>query len=442
MTSLSGGQLVARMLKKEGVSTRLHASRAPRRAHLRGLRGRGHPHHRHAPRAGRRARRRRVGAADPRRGGGDRDRRSRRHRRRHRRRQRVGGGEPAVLIGGAAPTFNQGRGSLQEMEQVDLFQRITKWSERVPSPDLVPSYLAKAFRVAPAGRPGPVFLEIPWDVLSNGADEALADAQVLYRTDARSPGESRRSSTRRSRCSPGPSARSSWPARPSGATTRSARSIASRRAPDPGLSERHGARLPAAGASLVLRALAQGRPLGGRRRARHRHAARLPARLRHRADVRRAREGDPGGHRRDRDRPEPAHRRRDRRRLAERPRGARLRGAGSARGVAAAASREGGGPPREAARVRGERPAPDPPLPPRARARDGRLAARGTSPTSRTAGTSSRSPRRSSGCPPPAAGSTRGRSARSASARPSRSRRSSSRRTGPCASSRATARSA
>jgi acetolactate synthase-1/2/3 large subunit len=36
-----------------------------------------------------------------------------------------------------------------------------------------------------------VFLEIPWDVLSNGADPALADAQAQYRTDARSPGDPR-----------------------------------------------------------------------------------------------------------------------------------------------------------------------------------------------------------------------------------------------------------
>jgi len=96
---------------------------------------------------------------------------------------------PLVLLGGAAPTFNQGRGSLQEMAQVPLFQSITKWADRIPSPDLVPSFLAKAFRVARAGRPGPVFLEIPWDVLSNGADEALVDAQTAYRTDARMPGD-------------------------------------------------------------------------------------------------------------------------------------------------------------------------------------------------------------------------------------------------------------
>jgi acetolactate synthase-1/2/3 large subunit len=75
------------------------------------------------------------------------------------------------------------------MPQVQLFQGITKWSDRVPSADLVPSFLAKAFRVARTGRPGPVFLEIPWDVLSNGADEALAEAQTAYRTDARLPGD-------------------------------------------------------------------------------------------------------------------------------------------------------------------------------------------------------------------------------------------------------------
>jgi acetolactate synthase-1/2/3 large subunit len=96
---------------------------------------------------------------------------------------------PLLLLGGAAPSFNQGRGSLQEMPQVPLFQSITKWADRVPSPDLVPGFLAKAFRVARAGRPGPVFLEIPWDALSNGADEALAEAQSLYRTDARLPGD-------------------------------------------------------------------------------------------------------------------------------------------------------------------------------------------------------------------------------------------------------------
>jgi len=94
---------------------------------------------------------------------------------------------PLLLLGGAAPIFNQSRGSLQEMEQVDLFQRITKWSDRVPTPELLPSYFAKAFRVALSGRPGPVFLELAWDVLSNGAESDVLPTN--YRTRSRPTAE-------------------------------------------------------------------------------------------------------------------------------------------------------------------------------------------------------------------------------------------------------------
>ncbi len=94
---------------------------------------------------------------------------------------------PMLLLGGAAPIFNQSRGSLQEMEQVDLFLRITKWSDRIPTPDLVPAYLAKAFRVMMSGRPGPVFLELAWDVLENAVDEPKLPTQ--YRTRAKPAGD-------------------------------------------------------------------------------------------------------------------------------------------------------------------------------------------------------------------------------------------------------------
>ncbi|MFL5452624.1 MAG: thiamine pyrophosphate-binding protein [Myxococcales bacterium] len=96
---------------------------------------------------------------------------------------------PVLLLGGAAPTFNAGKGSLQEMEQVDLFTRITKWSDRIPAPDRVPTYLARAFRTMLSGRPGPVFLEVPWDVLSNGVDDDEAKLPAGYRTRARMQGD-------------------------------------------------------------------------------------------------------------------------------------------------------------------------------------------------------------------------------------------------------------
>ena len=96
---------------------------------------------------------------------------------------------PLLLIGGAAPTFNAGKGSLQEIEQVDLFLRITKWADRVPSTQAIPAYLARAFRVALSGRPGPVFLEIPFDQLVNAVEAAEAPLPTGYRTKARSPGD-------------------------------------------------------------------------------------------------------------------------------------------------------------------------------------------------------------------------------------------------------------
>jgi acetolactate synthase-1/2/3 large subunit len=96
---------------------------------------------------------------------------------------------PLLLIGGAAPTFNAGRGSLQEIEQVDLFHSIAKWSDRVPDVRAIPAYLARAFRVAMSGRPGPVFLEIPFDTLMSEADEKEAPLVTGYRTRARSPGD-------------------------------------------------------------------------------------------------------------------------------------------------------------------------------------------------------------------------------------------------------------
>lgn len=94
---------------------------------------------------------------------------------------------PVLLIGGAAPIANQTRGSLQEVEQLELFSRITKWAARVPSAQLIPSYLAKAFRMMTSGRPGPVFLEMAWDVLLQTVDNPKLPSG--YRTLARAAGD-------------------------------------------------------------------------------------------------------------------------------------------------------------------------------------------------------------------------------------------------------------
>jgi acetolactate synthase-1/2/3 large subunit len=77
---------------------------------------------------------------------------------------------PVVLLGGAAPTALKGRGALQDIDQLSLFQSIVKWSKAVTRVrDLAPA-VETAFRKAREGVPGPVFVECPVDLLY---DEAL-----------------------------------------------------------------------------------------------------------------------------------------------------------------------------------------------------------------------------------------------------------------------------
>jgi acetolactate synthase-1/2/3 large subunit len=77
---------------------------------------------------------------------------------------------PVLLLGGAAPQALSTKGALQETEQVALYRPITKLSARVERAELIPQYLASAFRAMTTGRPGPAFLEIPWDILSENVD--------------------------------------------------------------------------------------------------------------------------------------------------------------------------------------------------------------------------------------------------------------------------------
>jgi acetolactate synthase-like protein len=72
---------------------------------------------------------------------------------------------PVILIGGAAPTVLQGRGALQDIDQLALLRPHVKEAHAVRRVrDIVP-VLERAFRVAQEGVPGPVFVELPIDLL-------------------------------------------------------------------------------------------------------------------------------------------------------------------------------------------------------------------------------------------------------------------------------------
>lgn len=81
-------------------------------------------------------------------------------------------GIPMIVIGGAGPRILADMGSLQDMNHVELMRPITKWSVAVPSTDRLQEYIDSAFRIAQGNVPGPVFLEIPLDLLMNFGDDA------------------------------------------------------------------------------------------------------------------------------------------------------------------------------------------------------------------------------------------------------------------------------
>src|SRR5215475_8760220 len=81
-------------------------------------------------------------------------------------------GIPMLCIGGAGPKLLCDMGSLQDMDCVTLMRPITKWSVQVPETRRIAEYIDAAFRVAQSNTPGPVFLEMPLDLLMNVGDDA------------------------------------------------------------------------------------------------------------------------------------------------------------------------------------------------------------------------------------------------------------------------------
>lgn len=72
---------------------------------------------------------------------------------------------PVILLGGAAATLLQGRGSLQDIDQTAVIKAHVKWHQSCKRVnELVPA-LEMAFRKCQQGVPGPVFIECPIDLL-------------------------------------------------------------------------------------------------------------------------------------------------------------------------------------------------------------------------------------------------------------------------------------
>ena len=89
---------------------------------------------------------------------------------------------PVLLISGQVESYNinKGRGAVHEVvNQLDVLTNITKWRSNITEPKDVPSAVHEAMRQLKTGRPRPVALEIPSDVLPMKDDIELLEPEVF-----------------------------------------------------------------------------------------------------------------------------------------------------------------------------------------------------------------------------------------------------------------------
>jgi acetolactate synthase I/II/III large subunit len=81
---------------------------------------------------------------------------------------------PMVLLVGQVTSAVSDREAFQEVDYRQMFAPLAKWVAQVDRTERLPEYLARAFHTAASGRPGPVVLALPEDVLTGTA--TVADA--------------------------------------------------------------------------------------------------------------------------------------------------------------------------------------------------------------------------------------------------------------------------
>ena len=95
------------------------------------------------------------------------------------------GSVPLIMFVGQVPRAHRDREAFQEVDLNAMFAPLAKWTATIDDPGRIPEYVSRAYRVATAGRPGPVVLSLPEDVLTETADVPdAAPYQVLRPTPA------------------------------------------------------------------------------------------------------------------------------------------------------------------------------------------------------------------------------------------------------------------
>lgn len=98
---------------------------------------------------------------------------------------------PMICITGQVPTGAIGTDAFQECDTVGITRSVTKHNELIMSADDIPMVVRQAFHIATTGRPGPVLIDVPKDVLQNSmewywpTDEEVLDSLPGYRPNTK-----------------------------------------------------------------------------------------------------------------------------------------------------------------------------------------------------------------------------------------------------------------
>jgi acetolactate synthase-1/2/3 large subunit len=98
---------------------------------------------------------------------------------------------PLLMIGGQGALSQHKMGSLQDLPHVDIMAPITKFAATVPHTERIADMVSMAFRESVNGAPGPAYLEIPRDVLDAKVplERARIPAPGAYRASTKSIGD-------------------------------------------------------------------------------------------------------------------------------------------------------------------------------------------------------------------------------------------------------------
>ncbi len=96
---------------------------------------------------------------------------------------------PVICFGASAGLRDRHTDGFQEMDQVPMMRPVTKWAHQATHAHLMPEYVSTAFRHALAPPHGPVYLDMPNDIVGMTAEEDEVSWPVKYRTESRAHGD-------------------------------------------------------------------------------------------------------------------------------------------------------------------------------------------------------------------------------------------------------------